>query len=156
MKKRITLIALIGISFATISFINYGKQTDKFPQIQKYLESVKKINMDGEIMQISQKLKGKIFTCNTIWDIGDKKNFYYENMNWESFSSLEFKELKENNKYTICIFYFGDKMKLTTTHSFESTPTNSTENINYFTCYIFTKDKKEVEKIMEEFEKNIE
>ena len=54
MKKRITLIALIGISFATISFINYGKQTDKFPQIQKYLESVKKINMDGEIMQISQ------------------------------------------------------------------------------------------------------
>jgi hypothetical protein len=46
--------------------------------------------------------------------------------------------------------------KLKTTDSFLSTTNNSTENINYFTCYIFTKDKKKVEKIMEEFEENIE
>jgi hypothetical protein len=35
-------------------------------------------------------------------------------------------------------------MKLTTN--------DSTEKTDYFTCYIFTKDKKKVEKIMEEFE----
>jgi hypothetical protein len=142
MKKRITLFALILISFATISFINHDKQTDKFPQIQKYLESIKEMEMKGEKpMKISQKLNAKTFTYITNWyDVVSKD--YYENISWKYFDYVDY--TKVDDKYTKCDFKFSSNMKLTTN--------DSTEKTDYFTCYIFTKDKKKVEKIMEEFE----
>jgi hypothetical protein len=142
MKKLITLFALIGISFATISFINYGKQTDKFPQIQKYLESIKEMEMEGEKpMKISQKLNAKTFTYITNWyDVVSKD--YYENIPWKYFNNVDYR--KVDDKYTKCEFKFSSNMKLTTNNSIEET--------DYFTCYIFTKDKEKVEEIVEEFE----
>ncbi len=144
MKITITLFTLIGIAFITSSFINYGKQIDKFPQIQKYLECIKEMKMDGEKpMKISQKLNAKTFTYITNWyDVVSKD--YYENIPWKDFNSVDYTIV--DDKYTKCDFKFSSNMKLTTN--------NSTEVTDYFTCYIFTKDKEKVEKIVEDFEEN--
>lgn len=146
MKKLTTIFAIIGITFISITNI-YSQKSAEFPQIQKYLDKINKIDMGyEELVKLSQKLSGKTFTSIETYD-GEVYKEYYENIKWEDFQYAEYIEHYEDSKiYTRCDFIFKT--------NFTKTTENSSDKYNILSCFIFKKDILAVKQAVEEFEEN--
>ncbi len=148
MKKSITLCTLIAIAIIATSFIKFNNHNkpDDFPPIQKYFDKLEKTEFDVGQVIVSQKLNKKTFKL-AINRSGYILKENYENINWEEFNRVYFKNIENN--VTECEFQFFEEMKLTRIYSEDNN--ERIQQTDNFTCYIFTKDKDEVEKIIKEF-----
>lgn len=157
MKKLLTIFAIIGFFFISISHV-YSQKTDEFPQIQKYLDKLTKLEMgDGdEPIKIKQVLKGNSLTAIRDW-AGDVDKEHYENIPWHKYFYIHFFETGKLKEYSRCIFYFRSFMSLTTiTKNMGDTKDSikKDDEITELSILIHTKDQEEVEKIVKDFIKN--
>lgn len=145
MRKSIKHFRLVIVIIAILSITNFYGQSNEYPPIQNFFDKIKERKMEGEEpMKISQKITGNTFTFITDWyNIIDKD--YYENIDWEDFSHVQYSDSGE--KYIKCNFTFYANLKLTT-----GTDEKSVSETDYFKCYILTSDKAKMVEIIEKWQ----
>lgn len=127
-----------------------------YPEIQKYLDKLKKLELgDGdEPIKITQVFKGNTYTAIREQG-GDVDKDYIENIPWDKYFYVHFYERKGG--YSECIFFLKDFLNITSTSKYLGDKKESVKHNNEtkeFSIMIFTKDTEEVKKIIDEFIKN--
>jgi hypothetical protein len=128
---------------------------EPFPSVQKYLDKI-----EGKIFEenssvdkmISQRLSVNTHTKNSITI--SSKNIYksvYSNIDWNKFSRVTMHSVKNEKKYTECVFHFSSDITYT---SFKNGEQFATGNLETFSCFIYKKDEEAFLKAVKYWEKS--
>lgn len=126
---------------------------EPFPPVQTYLDKIEGKKF-SDIKMISQRLSANTHTENSI-DISSKKNkkTVYSNIDWNKFSRVITRSLKNENKYIECVFHFYTGITYTL---FSNGEQYATGNQYEFSCYIYEKDEEDFLKAVEVWQKTLE
>jgi hypothetical protein len=127
---------------------------EEMPPIQIFLDKIegKTFEENSSISQnISQKMTNNSF-IQISKHVSSGKIYKSEvkEISWKNFEEVETYTLKNEDKYIGCTFYFENNLKKKSFSNDEEF--GSYDNYNYFTCFIYAKDKNDFLKVIKDWE----
>jgi nitrate reductase NapAB chaperone NapD len=137
-----------------VSAVTHIVNLDNMPPIQLFLDKIEGEKFEENMSQqqnLTQKLTNNSFT-HVDKHISSGKIYRSEvkGIAWGNFKRVETYTLKNADKYVGCTFYFENNLNKKSFSNDEEY--GSYDNYNYFTCFIYAKDKEAFLKVIKEWE----